>query len=86
MGADILAERHRGTGWRRGAGFRHTHAPEWQHAKPSQAAGNKARTAQKGAAIQPTFRLTDAGDRGGPAATDLPFCSTYEHKRRYVPG
>jgi hypothetical protein len=34
MRADILAERHRCTGWRRRAGFRHAHTAERKHAKP----------------------------------------------------
>jgi hypothetical protein len=80
MRADILAQRHRSTGWRRRAGFGHTHAAELKHAEPGETTGRKTRTAQKGAAIKPTVGFTGAGKRGAPAPRNLPIWSPGEHR------
>jgi hypothetical protein len=86
MCTDILAQRHRGAGGRRSAGFGHAHTSERKDAKPREATGHETRTAQKGSAVNPTVGLTGPGYRSAAAARGLPIWSPGEHSRGYFPG
>ncbi len=89
MGADAFADRHRGAGRRRRAGLRLADTAERKRAERGQAAGNKTRTAQEGAAVKAAFGLS-GGWRLGPKCPRrdpiMPFRSPYEHRRCYFPG